>query len=258
LIVYWLIFAIVGSSASAGVFSNTDKELLYKRETPQRQIQSREPAKEEKRASSRRKRSQSGNLPNYFAASTVTKPIEVIAPSESLASSIPGLNPGDMLEALIRHSIIAFPDEKAPVVANVTSGKYRGARLVGFSTLEKNSKRIFVKFTKISFRGQVAKVEASGLNEAGQPGLEGEYHSQELKYFTGDFLASMTAAYFDSQVQRIQTFFGPVQDASTESAAKMGLAAGANSTARRFREKLKSNPEFSVLEGSKRLRVIVL
>jgi hypothetical protein len=96
------------------------------------------------------------------------------------------------------------------------------------------------------------------LTESGQPGFEGEYHSQELKYFTGDFLSSMTAAYFDSQVPRFQTLFGQVREVSPEAALKTGLAAGAMSSAERFRQKLKQSPEFCDLNAGFKIVVMFI
>lgn len=242
-------------SAQAQVYSDNSKQILYKRDDVSKE---RSLSKRQTEPKRKTKIQKAGNLPIYFARSSAPASRAVISPSELLFNQMPGLMSGDMLEAVIPHSIIAFPEEKAPVLAVVSNGKFRGARLIGFSGLEPNSKRIFIEFTKITFKKQTAKVVASGLTEAGQPGFEGEYHSQEAKYFAGDFLASMTAAYFDSQVPRYQSLLGQVEDTSTKSAVKKGLAAGSKSGAERFREKLKKAPEFSVLSGSQYLHVLIM
>jgi hypothetical protein len=243
-------------NAPGQVFTGSSKEVLYKREKNEsyRDLGSNKQSKKQTRSS---RPQPVGNLPSYFARTSTPSSRAILQPSKELLDSMPGLQIGDMLDAYIPHSVIAFPDEKAPVVAIVTSGRFKGAKLVGGSSLEPNSKRIFIEFTHMTYKKQTAKVKASGLSESGQPGFEGEYHSQELKYFTGDFLASMTAAYFDSQVPRFNTLLGQVQDNSTESALKMGLAAGSMSSARRFREKLQKVPEFSVLNSAHRIQALI-
>lgn len=67
----------------------------------------------------------------------------------------------------------------------------------------------------------------------------------------------MTAAYFDSQVPRFNTLLGQVQDSSTESALKMGLAAGSMSSAKRFRDKLRRAPEFSELLKNQSISLLI-
>jgi len=106
---------------------------------------------------------------------------------------------------------------------------------------------------------QIFDLKGVGVTTEGQPGLSGEYHSPEAEYFTGDFIASFAAGYFDGLVQRRTNAFGQLEtDPSVDSAVKKGLASGALSTADRFREKLKKVPEFSEIKGPFDLKILIL
>lgn len=248
------IFIILMSFAEAQIYSEGGSQVLYKRS----EVEAKRSIDEKVEVKKKPKDAVTGgNLPNYYVRSNQPSRRAIVAPNDTHMSQMPNLKTGDMLLATIPHSIIAFPDEKSPVLAVVTEGPFKGAKLIGQSRLEPNSKRIFIDFQTMTFANHTAKVTASALTSDGVPGFEGEYHSQELKYFTGDFLSSMTAAYFDSQVPRYNSFFGTIEDTSTDSAIKKGLAAGAKSSAERFREKLKKTPEFAELKGSFGVKLIV-
>ncbi len=217
----------------------------------------------QKSKSQPRKGSATTNLPSEILSRNLSRMEStsalVVLPAQNLKSILQGLNVGETLSAKIIHSVIAFPDEKAPIIAIIQDGKLKGWRLVGESSLEKNSKRIFITFKTIAKDGKSFKFNGSGLTASGQPGFEGEYYSQEATYFAGDFISSLTAAYFDGLVPRQTNVFGQMQtDNSVDSAFKKGLAGGALATAERFREKLKRVPQFSELDGPINLQVLVL
>jgi hypothetical protein len=188
------------------------------------------------------------NLPQYFATSSAQNETLVIVP-QITSEKLWNLKSGDQFEIEIPHSVIAFPDERAPVVAIIKSGQFKGAKVLGQSFLEPNSKRIFLDFFRITYDRRTYDFVASALTSEGQTGFIGKYHSRELEYFAGDFSASFVAAYFDGLVPRYRTILGEVDDTSVDSAAKKGMASGATATAERFREKLKKVPEFSELQG---------
>jgi hypothetical protein len=249
-----IMVVFLSQSAFSQVYSENQKEILYQRRgdaDSKRSLSPKETTKEKKRQSRK-----SGNLPTYFVVRSEPKEISIIAPQGK--GKIPGLLVGDVLQGVIPHSVIAFPDEKAPVLAEVTAGKFKGATLVGHSKLERNSKRVFIEFTHMTFREQTVELAATALTSDGQPGFVGEYHSQGLKYFTGDFLSSMTGAYFDSLVPRYRSLLGNIEDNSPNSAVKRGLSAGAMATAERYREKLRNTPEFSELAGPFQFQAVVL
>lgn len=209
--------------------------------------------------------SKKSNLPHYYLSRR--EPINqrteslVVYPTDSLKETLRTLKPGSVLKALVDHSVIAFPDEKSPVVARTLSGLFSGSRLVGFSRLEKNSNRIFIDFEVISPQGKASsfKFKGSALSETGSNGFEGIHHSKETKYFAGDFISTFIAAYFDSQVPRyLGPFGGQVEDTSLTSATKKAMAASSMASAERFREKLRKVPEFSELKGPLDIQILVL
>lgn len=204
-----------------------------------------------------------GNLPVEYKrrdfGKLVTTSSSTILPAKGQRTDLKRLKVGDSLIARVKHSIIAFPDEKPPVIAEILDGPLEGWRLIGESRLEKNSKRIFINFRSIARGGLVYHFKGEALTSFGQPGFEGEYYSREGSYFAGDFIASMTAAYFDGLVPRNTNAYGQIQaDNSIDSAFKKGLAGGAMSTAERFREQLKRAPEFSELDGPIDVQVLIL
>ena len=203
-----------------------------------------------------------GNLPVEF----VSRPMiglsrtaaAVITQNSGIKGKLKGLRTGDIVFGRVLHSIIAFPDESAPVVAELTDGPFKGARLLGTSRLEPQSQRVFIDFNKITAQGETYAFKASGVTEAGQTGFLGEFHSQEASYFTGDFVASFVSAYFNGLVPRNTNACGyVVEDTSASSAVNKGLAAGALSSADRFRDKMKKVKAFSEMKGPIEIGVLI-
>ena len=204
---------------------------------------------------------QDANLPSVYLAGLHRQSTssELILPPKGSVDILRSLKVGDKLTATVNHSVIAFSDEKAPVVAELTSRNLKGIKLIGESRLEKNSKRIFIEFTRAVQNGKIYNLKATALTDVGVPGFEGEYHSRELEYFSGDFISSFVAAYFDGLVPRTRNAFGQTEeDTSVDSAMKKGMAAGSMSSSERFREKLKHTPEFSELQGPFDLNILIL
>lgn len=182
----------------------------------------------------------------------------VILPVDTKEEKLLQVRAGDILNIEILHSVIAFPDEKSPVVGVVKSGKLKGSKLFGRAILEKNSHRIFIEFERVSLNSSTYEIKAAAVTEGGQTGFTGEYHSREAEYFTGDFLSSFVAGYFDSQIPRSTNAFGQIQeDRTIDAGFKKGLATGAMSSAERFRDKMKKVPEFSELSGPVAARIVI-
>lgn len=203
---------------------------------------------------------ESGNLPNYYLKRKYSRSenprVAVVFPSKDLLLNEQTLKIGVPYKSRILHSVIAFPDEKSPVVASFNSGSIR---LIGESRLERNSKRIFIDFNRAIIKDESFFIKAVGINTQGQPGFTGNYHSKELTYFTGDFISSTVAAYFDSLVPRRTNPFGVVvEDNSVDSALKRGFSTGAMASADRFRKKLENIPEFSEIKGPIELEILIL
>ena len=118
-------------------------------------------------------------LPSYFDDNHHAEiKSKVILSTETRQEKLMSVRAGDTAQIEILHSIIAFPDEKAPVVAVIKSGALTGAKLFGSSTLEKNSKRIFIEFERASFAGSTYELKGSAITENGIQGFMGEHHSR--------------------------------------------------------------------------------
>jgi hypothetical protein len=201
------------------------------------------------------------NLPQDYATgfqrqSTAS---ELILPPKGAIDTLQSLKVGEKLEARISHSVIAFPDEKSPVIAELTENKFRGYKLIGESTLEPNSKRVFINFQRVAIGNKIYFLKAAGLSDEGQPGLSGEYHSREAEFFAGDFISSFVAGYFDGLIPRKTNVFGQTEaDPTVDTAVKKGIASGAMSSSERFREKLKKIPEFSEIKGPFNIEILIL
>lgn len=232
-------------------------------EQPQAQatpVSSSEPRKTGKRS---RAISQdgSGNIPVEYLVGLQRESTasELIQPPKGSSELFKGLKVGDIVEVQVPHFVVAFPDEKAPVVGLPEGGRLSGYRFIGESYLERNTRRIFIDFSRLIIGNQVYHFKGVGVSNHGQPGITGEYHSREAEYFTGDFVASFAAGYFDGLIPRRTNVFGQLEsDPSVDNAVKKGLASGALSTAERFREKLKKVPEFSEVKGPFSLKILVL
>jgi hypothetical protein len=201
------------------------------------------------------------NLPSEYLSSfgRQSTASELVVPVKGLVEVFRGIKVGDNFDLYVDHSVIAFPDEKAPVVAQAQLGSVRGLKFIGESYLEPNSRRIFIDFNRVVQGDRIFTIKGVGVASNGQPGLSGEYHSREVEYFTGDFIASFAAGYFDGLVPRKTNVFEQVvEDHSVDTAVKKGLSSGALSTADRFREKLKKVPEFSEIRGPFNLKILIL
>lgn len=207
-----------------------------------------------------KRKTYSGNLPTYYlSTSRESTESEIIQPKQDAKSKFDALIPGSVLEARIEHSVIAFPDEVSPVVATIQTPGFRNIKLIGESRLEKNSKRIFIDFKKLVSGNISYEIVAKAITLDSGPGLIGKYHTQEKKLFMGDFLSSFAAGYFEGTIPKKTNALGQTEpDSSVESALKKGMAAGSMATAQRFREKLKTAPEFSELHGPMLLQVLIL
>lgn len=211
-----------------------------------------------KRKSSRPEYAPGRNLPVYFRIqrSAMIKPSFILP--ETKEENLGSVRSGDVFEIEIDHSIIAFPDEKAPVVGKILSGPMQGSKVFGFSSLELNSKRILIEFTRVSNHQATYEIKASATTEEGAVGFIGEHHSREEMYFAGDFLSSFVAGYFDAQVPRSRNAFGQLEEErSVDSAFKKGLSSSAMASSERFREKLKKVPEFSELKGPIKAKIMI-
>ncbi len=199
------------------------------------------------------------NLPKYYQIQSKRAHHSdggkiIIAQSKS--HKIPNwILPGKIFGAKILHSVLAFPDERVPVVALLNQ---KSARLLGLARLEPNSKRIFIEFSSITISGVTYPISAKALTYLGSPGFSGKYYSKEFSLFGADFISNFVAAYFEGLRPKATNLLGQEIDTnSVDSAVKSGLSSGALSSAERFKEKLKKVPEFSELLGPRPIKVLI-
>lgn len=218
------------------------------------------PSKNQKKTAASKEPS---NLPAYFQNQTTNfdqSESGIIIPNQKPGLRLSELGPGELIKARIYESAIAFTDSKAPVRAVILGDKLKGTLLIGEATLEKNSKRILLQFNKLRRPKEdtTYSLSAHALDQKGILGLEGEYTSRESTYFTGEFLAAGASGYADALVERNQNLLGAtVETPSASNATKKALASALSKTAERFSEKLKTAPEYSVLEGPIDIQVII-
>ena len=116
--------------------------------TYEQPVQSKELTKPRKKVTTEKIQSTPGNLPQEYLISLHRQSIasELVMPPKGSLEIFRALKVGENLELTVNHSVIAFPDERAPVIASVKSGGLRGLKLIGESYLEKNTHRIFIEF----------------------------------------------------------------------------------------------------------------
>jgi hypothetical protein len=183
----------------------------------------------------------------------------VVIPAGKVAKTYPGLRVGDVIDAVVEESLFAFIDSKAPVRAKVISGRLKGCIFFGTASLEKNSKRIVIDFsTLIPKSKETYSVSAQALDTFGILGIEGEYKTEEAKFFTAEFLAAAAASYADASVERSQNALGNYVEApGADTMGKKALGGALSKTAERFAEKVRQAPAYSVLQGPVVIRILV-
>lgn len=203
-----------------------------------------------------------GNLPSYYVGRTINQVEEspIVLPTNRQSILNGNLLLGEVVIAEIKESLIAFAEAKAPIRAVIRSGKLKDAVLVGDATLEKNSKRILISFNKLRSgnTNQSWQMVGNVLDQKGILGIEGKLISGEEKYFAAEFLAAAAAGYTDATVQRDQNAFGGyTEKPGADTFSKKALSSALSKTADRFADKLKSVPEFSLLEGPIEIQVLI-
>ncbi len=246
---------------NASMVEDVETKVLYDISNTNRVTRELSSEKEKKVIVNKRQKTYSikSNLPKYYKKTYASNEYNTLTPDENIKSVNLNLSLGDELPAIIKHSIIAFPNEKAPVVAHIYKGQFKGASLIGESIFEDNSKRILVefKYLKVSDK-KIYRINGKTLNSEKQYGIYGEHVTNELEYFSGDLISSMVAAYFDSRVPNNYNLLGQeIKDTSVDSAFKKGLSSGAMASAERFREKLKNASEFIEAKGPLEVKVLI-
>ena len=165
----------------------------------------------------------------------------------------------DVVQAEIQESLFAFYDSKVPVRAIIKSKDLRDCILLGEATLEKNSKRILINFKKVrTANNELYVLAAVGLDSQGILGIEGKLISNEGKFFTAEMITALAEGYLDSTIERKENILGnSTEENTTDTHAKKAAGRALSKTGEFFADKLKSNPEYSILTGPISIQVLI-
>jgi hypothetical protein len=183
-----------------------------------------------------------------------------IVASSGAVRYLSDLLPGELRDARIPTSVIAFSEGKAPVLAELTSRSGKSYLLLGEATLERTSKRITVEFSKIrqKERPEVYAFKSFALADDGTLGLKGELHSGEAKYFLAELGSAAAAGFADSTISRSTNALGnTIDQPSFDTHMKKALSSAMVKSAERFGEKLKNVTEYSQLQGPVTIQVLI-
>lgn len=205
-----------------------------------------------------------GNLPVYLTPGAVSAFPNSAESSffmtfSSKKGSVKSARAGSVFDAVVEQAILASPTTPNPIVATITSGPLSGATLLGEAAFGKELKCILLSFNLLKSKDGESTFQLKGVGTApsGEACIEGQYESQNGRFFLAEMLATGTAVVVDSQVQRSQNVLGNyVEEPSLSNAAKKGLAASLTKTAEHAAESMKAAPEFTRLAGFQAIRVI--
>jgi hypothetical protein len=216
-----------------------------------------------KSAVSRSQGGSGGNLPAYLSGPHFVPESPdgvVIAVEKPTGALLPGLRPGDLLQALLEQSVKASPGVPTPVRARVTLGRFKNVVLLGAAILDADLKRILLTFDRLRLprNDAVYSVKATGLAPSGQVGLEGEHHTAQGLYLAGELAAATVGGFADATVSRSQTSTGAYQtEPSLANAGKLGMVQALSKTADRFAERTRNAPEYTEIEAEREIQILI-
>lgn len=203
-----------------------------------------------------------GNLPTYY----LNKPFfaaeasPIVLPSSRQQPKLDAFKVGELFNAEISESLLAFNDSRTAVRAKVKLQNNTDVILLGEASLEKNTKRIYIDFKKLRRPNdnQIWSIQASALDQKGFTGIEGKLYINEDKYFIAQFLSASAAGFSDASINRTQNALGNnVEDKSLDTLGKKALTNALSKTTDLFAEKLKTAPEYSLIEGPIQIQILV-
>jgi len=205
---------------------------------------------------------QPSNLPPYYAGVNrrqfLASQASVFVPP-SAPPKLQSIEIGDILEAHLEQSIKASPSTPTPIRALITSAKASGAYVIGTATLDRELKRVLLKFTKLRLRsGQVYSLIATGLSANGQIGMEGDYHSETGLFLVAEFAAATATGIADASVNRQQNALGNwTQEPSMGNHLKQGAVSALSNTTKRLSETAASAPEWTLTQANQEIKIII-
>lgn len=201
------------------------------------------------------------NLPDYFLDEdppenpTFTKPWRVVGTTEQ--TRIYGLNAGTQAMARINQDILVTPGTPQPILAEIVTGQFKGARLLGEAILERDLHRVVVKFYHMSHDGDQIKIAANTLDSAGKVGITGEYVAEDKGLIAGSFLSTFLSGFTDSSVERHRDATGNYVDEPTvTNQAKKGLTVTLSKAADRMESRANQMPGYTVVKGPVIVQVV--
>jgi hypothetical protein len=201
------------------------------------------------------------NLPDYFQDEdqpenpSFTKPWRVVGTTEQ--TRIYGLNPGLTAMARITQDILVSPTVPQPILAEIVTGPFKGAKLLGEATIEKDLHRVLVKFHRITHDGDQIKVAANTLDYSGKIGITGDYIAEDKALITGSFLSTFLSGFTDSSIDRHRNAAGDYVDEPTvNNQAKKGLAATLSKAADRMETRANQMPGYTTVKAPVLVQVV--
>lgn len=220
-------------------------------------------AKQNYQQSIREDNPQNSNLPYYYLSKSIPQEepdLIVLLPEKTPGIFLDKFKPGDLISASLKEGVLAISGDKVTVRAEVKSGELKGSILLGEANLESNSKRTLIEFKKLQIKpsGKVYQLKAEAMDQDGLIGIEGRLFSNEDKYFAAELLSAAASGYTDATIHRTINQNGNYQiEPSTDTFAKKALVSALGVSANRFSEKLKSAPEYSVIQGQTQIKVLI-
>lgn len=214
-----------------------------------------------KRRSIKKYKNLQSNLPDYYLEEdppenpTFTKPWRVVSTTEQ--TRIYGLNAGTQAMARINQDILVSPGTPQPILAEIMTGQFKGARLLGEATLERDLHRVLMKFHHISYDGDQIRIAANTLDHNGKVGITGEYVAEDKALMAGSFLSTFLSGFTDSSVERHRDATGNYVDEPTvTNQAKKGLTATLSKAADRMESRANQMPGYTVVKGPVIVQVV--
>jgi hypothetical protein len=201
------------------------------------------------------------NLPNYYQAKKAAARdlSRVMMVPEKGRIRLRDLQPGDILVGRIDQAIVASPSVPTPIQARVLEEGYLGASFFGEATLDKELKRVLIRFSRYRSKDQKSySIKAEALEITGEVGLKGDYHEESGKFFLAEMGSATAAGVLDSTINRSQTVNGGfVQEPSLANSAKSGAVAALSRTADRMADRVRQAPEYTSLGQDQRIKIII-
>lgn len=144
------------------------------------------------------------------------------------------LRPGDVLYAETLTNVSS--DMDSPVLAEIVSGEYKGARLTGSFAADKASSRMVVSFSNMTLEdGRVLSVNAFAVDGAtAETAVASDVERRYVARYGPIIAASFISGYAQSRAQTAQTVVGTGDDstvATSEASAEQSLFAGVSRAA---------------------------